>query len=65
MHVFAYRVSQAKSKWLVVYEKTDHIRPAYHGLIYVDRDTGAVTRITLEAENIPPNFPISQASSVL
>jgi hypothetical protein len=65
MHVFAYRVSQASSKWWVVYENTARMHPAYRGLIYVDRETGAVARITLEAEDIPPDFPISQASTML
>ena len=64
-HVFAYRVPQANSKWWVVYQDTDRIRPGYQGLIYVDRETGAVSRITLEAEDLPPGFPISQASTML
>ena len=36
----------------------------YSGLIYVDRDTEMVLKITLEGE-IPPSFPIQQASTAL
>jgi hypothetical protein len=65
MHVFSYVVEQARSKWTVEYERRDRITPGYHGLIYVDAESGAVTRITLEADGIPPGFPIQQASNTL
>ena len=65
MHVFAYRVPQETSQWSIVYEKTHAIKPAYRGLIYVDRDTLAVMRITLEADNLPFSFPVQQAMTTL
>ncbi len=63
-HVFAYRVAQARSQWHVTYENTEDIVPGYHGLVYVDRDTHMVLRITLEAD-LPPTFPIQQVSDTL
>lgn len=65
MHVFAYRVEQPRSKWTIEYQRRDRIIVGYHGLIYVDSDTGMVTRITLEADDIPPSFPLQQVSSIL
>lgn len=65
MHVFFYRVRQSRSRWHVMYEHKQEIVPGYTGLVYVDRDSHAVMRITLDAENIPPSFPIQQAGSVL
>jgi len=65
MHVFAYRVAQPQSKWTIRYQRTDEIRPGYRGLVYVDRDTLMVMRVTLEADDIPPSFPIQQASVTL
>ncbi|MCS6951984.1 MAG: hypothetical protein RMK57_01010 [Bryobacterales bacterium] len=65
VHVFSYRVEQPRSKWRVSYERTQEITPAYQGLIYVDSGTLMVMRITLEAVEIPPSFPIQQASTVL
>ncbi|MBI4875624.1 MAG: hypothetical protein HY822_13405 [Acidobacteria bacterium] len=65
MHVFEYRVSQSRSKWHVSYERRLDIVPGYRGLVYVDRDTLAVMRITLEAENIPATFPVQQAATTL
>jgi hypothetical protein len=65
MHVFTYRVDQAHSQWQLIYRESDRIRPAYHGLIYVDRDSGMVSRITLEAQDLPSTFPIAAASDML
>ncbi|HVX67140.1 MAG TPA: hypothetical protein VHA11_11090, partial [Bryobacteraceae bacterium] len=63
-YVFRYRVIQSRSKWHVTYEKSDDIVPAYHGLVFVDRDTRSVMRVTMDAE-LPPSFPIQQAYTVL
>ncbi len=65
MHVLSYHIDQPHSKWTVEYEKRDRIVPAYHGLLYVDSETGVVARITLEAEDIPVTFPLQQVSSTL
>ena len=65
MHVFTYRVPQETSEWSISYDRKAMIRPGYKGLIYVDRETLAVMRIVLEAENIPPTFPVQQATTTL
>ncbi len=65
MHVFAYRVAQANSKWRIDYQRQQDLTPGYRGLVYVDRDNLMVMRITLEAENIPPSFPVQQAMDTL
>ncbi len=65
MYVFSYVVAKPNSKWTIEYEKRERITPGYHGEIFVDSDTNIVTRITLEADDIPPSFPIFQASTVL
>jgi hypothetical protein len=64
-HVISYFVRQDRSKWSIRYQRSDSIVPAYKGLIYVDRDSRAVLRITLEADSIPPDFPIQQVGLVL
>lgn len=64
-HVFAYRVAQARSKWHIDYQRTMDIVPGYRGLIYVDADLFTVSRITLEAVDIPVSFPIQMASTML
>lgn len=64
-HVFRYRVSQANSQWSIVYEKSMTIRPGYSGLIYVDAQNQMITRITLDAQDIPSYFPIQMAKTQL
>jgi hypothetical protein len=65
VHVFSYRIAQPNSQWRLSYERRDEIITGYSGLIYVERDSGAILRVTLHAEGIPPSFPIQQASTVL
>jgi hypothetical protein len=64
-HVFAYQVSQARSQWSIDYNRTQRIVPGYRGYIYVDADLLTVTRITLDAIDIPPSFPVQQAKTTL
>lgn len=63
-HVYAYRVAQERSKVTVSYENEPAITAGYHGLVYLDRDTGMVLRISQEAD-VPPAYPIQQISKVL
>lgn len=65
MHVYKYHVDQGHSHWSVIYEGKDRVVPPYHGLIYVDADTLAVMRITLEADSMPATFPVQQARTTL
>ena len=62
---FAYHVTQPHSHWMLDYEHVQHIYPAYSGLVYVDKESHQVLRVTLVSENVPADFPIHQAESVL
>ena len=64
-HVFRYRVRTSRSKWRVSYEKQQEIIVGYSGNVYVDADVPMVVRITMEAEDIPPAFPIQRAATTL
>ncbi len=63
--VFAYHVDQSHSQWHITYENRIDIVPAYRGLIYVNTNTHEVTRVTLEAVNLPPEFPVKMARTIL
>jgi hypothetical protein len=56
--VFSYDIDQAHSKFHVTAEKVNDIVPAYRGLVYIDKDTNMVTKITQIPYNIPESFPI-------
>jgi hypothetical protein len=64
-HVYTYQIPQPNSKWRIEYERRQEVMVGYTGLIYVDRDTEMILKVTLVAENIPPTFPIQQASDAL
>ena len=63
--VFSYRVEQSRSQWHLNWDRKEDVMPAYRGLVYVDKDTHMVTRVTLDAIEIPPAFPIHRAETVL
>ncbi|HYP06243.1 MAG TPA: hypothetical protein VER03_08390 [Bryobacteraceae bacterium] len=64
MHVFRYSIDQDRSEYSVAYGNTVII-PGYTGLVYIDRETLAVMRITLEVRKTPSNFAISHILAVL
>lgn len=57
-YVFAYDIEQQYSQFHVTADKTQDIVPAYRGLVYIDRDTKMVTKITQIPYNMPATFPI-------
>jgi hypothetical protein len=63
-HVFAFSVSQDSAIWRIASENRA-VFPAVRGLLYVDRDTNAVMRITQEPEALPYDFPIQQVVQIL
>jgi hypothetical protein len=62
---FSYNVEQVYSNWGIEYERKDHIVPAYSGRVLIDKDTHLVMRITLNADDIPPTFPVKMATTIL
>lgn len=65
-YVFAYDIAQENSQYHIIETDTKReIIPAYRGLVYVDRDTQMVTKITLNPYDIPSDFPIREAHESL
>ncbi len=69
-HVFSYRVPLEYSQYSIHYgedekDKGQTIVVGYRGSIFVDDDLHMVVRIVVEAENIPPSFPVQQVKSTL
>ncbi len=63
MHVYSFRVPQATSKYTIYADSVKRqILVGYHGLIYADRDTKMVMRITMEADDIPADFPVQEVA---
>jgi hypothetical protein len=64
--VFNYSIDNSHSDYSLDYDRgAQRIYTAYRGLIYADENTGVISRITFEAVNIPPDFPIRMAKTTL
>ena len=61
--VFSYRVVQSRSL-AQLSAGSSNVVVGYHGLVYADRDTSVVLRITTEAE-APGDFPLQDVTHVL
>ena len=63
MHVYAYQVPAFKSSYHIeVPEQSMDLVTGYHGLIFIDSEKHFVHRITLQADEIPPSFPIQDVN---
>lgn len=65
VYEYDYSVAQQRSRWHVTWQKQLTIIPAFRGRIAVDAEKQQVLRLSMEAEDIPPNFPINAASTAL
>jgi hypothetical protein len=66
MHVFSFTILKPYSKYSIRDDASGQtVVPGYHGLIYADRDSLKVMRITMECDNLPPGFPVQEASEVM
>ena len=65
-NVFSYRVRQPQSHYSIEHVPSNRkIIVGYHGLVYATRDANAVVHITLEADDIPRDFPIQEVKTEL
>jgi hypothetical protein len=65
-YVFFFRVSTFDSNFTLEFRtrlRTEKVVTGARGFVYVDRDTHMVMRIAREAESLPRDFPVQQASS--
>ncbi len=58
VQVFQYRVARENSMYGITASNGHHIKTGFHGLVYIDSATRGVRRLTLEADGLPPDFPI-------
>lgn len=66
MDVFSFRVPLEYSQYRITAEDVKRtVTVGYHGLVYADRDSHQVMRLTMEADDIPADFPIRSAAETL
>ena len=57
VQVFDYHVEKKNSMFSVVGSNNDQIMVAFHGQVFVDSSTHSVRRISLQADDLPKDFP--------
>jgi hypothetical protein len=62
---FHYSVSRELSQYHLIVDNDRGIITAYNGLVEVDPNTHVVLRVTVEAQDIPSDFPVKRAKDVL
>ena len=64
--VFSFRVVQERSKYsIAVKDLKREIVAAYSGEVFVDNENRKVTRLVTKAEEIPADFPVKRAETLL
>ena len=61
VQVFEYRVDH-KNDNMVLSDSKGGVSAGFHGLAYIDSSTMGIRRITMEADDLPPDFSIHAAS---
>jgi hypothetical protein len=57
VHVYTYFIDQPHSRETIDYNHIQQVTPAYHGEVFIEKETNAIWRITVEPEP-PVSFPI-------
>ena len=57
VQVFSYKVAKENSMFGVVGATGLEVKPAYHGMVFIDNATRSVRRITLATDGLPKDFP--------
>ncbi len=61
---YDYTIEQPRSSWRV-YAGGSSYRPAYGGVIWIDKETSRVLRIEMAARNVPREFPLDTIESTV
>jgi hypothetical protein len=65
-YVFTYDIQQPNSRYRIKeIESGKEVVPAYRGLVYIDRDTNEVTKLTLNPYDLPADFSIHEVHESL
>jgi len=60
VQVFQYRVAKENSNLYLRASSIQVVASGYHGMVYIDSETGEVRRITQIADDVPKGYPIYQ-----
>jgi len=64
-YVFAFDIDQPHSKYQIVWDNSQELRPAYRGKIYIDTETKMIVRIVETPYDIPMTYPVQAVTDTL
>jgi hypothetical protein len=62
---FSYHITRSNSQYHLIVDKGNDIVTAYRGIVAVDPNLHVVLRVSVIAEEIPPDFPVRSAEDIL
>jgi hypothetical protein len=62
--VYDFDVERSHSHWQIQMA-SQSVRPAYHGSVWIDPQTGHVLRIEMQAKDLPEEFPLDTVESAV
>jgi len=67
VYVFGAHVPRSRSQWRINYGQHHEreVIAGYHGLVYIDKQNLSVLRLSMVTDDLPSDFPISEARSAL
>jgi len=65
VHVYAYSISESHGYSMNALDVHREYTSAYKGLVFADRDTKQIVRVTLETVDIPADFPVREVTITL
>ncbi|HZS51623.1 MAG TPA: hypothetical protein VFA54_12220 [Bryobacterales bacterium] len=65
VYVFRTHVPKSRSQWHISFQRQREVIAGYHGLVYIDKDNLSVLRLSLVTDELPSDFPITEARTAL
>lgn len=62
--VYDFQVEQEHSHWRVM-APSQFVQPSYKGSIWIDKSTGGILRVEMQARRIPREFPLDKVESTV
>lgn len=67
VYVFRAHIPRGRSQWRISYgpHHEQEVVAGYHGLVYIDKESLSILRLSMVTDDIPSGFPINEVRSAL
>lgn len=64
-YVFSFDIDQSHSKYTILWDNSQELRPAYRGKIFVDKETRMIVRLVETPYDIPTTYPVQAVTDTV